>query len=533
MRHWKRAAALLLTLCMAASLLAGCGEDPNDEVKVSVVMTGGVTTVDPALASSPAERTAVLHLFDNLYRLTDEGAVPAAAQSCRQQDNEDGTQTYTFHLRTEAKWSDGSAVTAEDFVYAWRRLVSPETASPNAAILSMVAGYEDAAAGDSEALGVAAEDERTFVVTLSTACPYFLESVCTAPATMPVQRAAVESSENWADSRTGFVGNGPFRRAGDWDDSQILTLVKQTGHYDARRTLPDRIEILFRSTAEAAKAAGSVDVVIGAAGEDGQSGGDPTVGVLLINQMATNMEKTGLRQAMSLAIDRTAVVKAMADAELIPAEGLVPHGIRTAEGGDFREVNGAVIDNDPDTYLQRCQKASALLREAGLSRPEALAALGTVTLLHRSTPAQTTLARQLQQMWREKLGISVTLQAAGAEEFDQLLRGGEFTLALTELTALYNDAAAYLDLWRSDSSRNYALICMNAYDILMRVAAASTSDEARDAYLKDAEGLLLDGANVVPIYGRQQPYQIAENVTGAVSDGLGAWYFGAARRLAK
>ena len=533
MRHWRRAAALLLTLCMAASLLAGCGEDPNDEVKVSVVMTGGVTTVDPALASSPAERTAVLHLFDNLYRLTDEGAEPAAAQSCQQQDNEDGTQTYTFHLRTDAKWSDGSPVTAEDFVYAWRRLVSPETASPSADILSMVQGYEDAAAGDGEALGVAAADERAFVVTLSAACPYFLESVCTAPATMPVQRAAVESSEDWAGSRTWFVGNGPFRRAGDWNDSQILTLVKQTDHYDARRVLPDRIEILFRSTAEAAKAAGSVDVVIGAAGEGGQSGGDPTVGVLLINQMATNMERAALRQAMSLAIDRTAVVKAMADESLIPAEGLVPHGIRTTEGGDFRQVNGAVIDNDPDTYQQRCQQAVTLLREAGFSRPEAITALGTVTLLHRSTPAQTTLARQLQQLWRDTLGISVTLQSADEEEFDRLLQGGEFTLALTELTALYNDAAAYLDLWRSDNSRNYAMIYMNAYDILMRVAAASTSAEARDAYLKDAEGLLLDGANVVPLYGRQQPYQIAENVVGAVSDGLGAWYFGAARRLAK
>ena len=329
------------------------------------------------------------------------------------------------------------------------------------------------------------------------------------------------------------MGNGPFRRAGDWNDSQILTLVKQTDHYDARRTLPDRIEILFRSTAEAAKAAGRVDVVIGAAGEGGQTGGDPTVGVLLINQMATNMERDGLRQAMSLAIDRAAVVKSMADPTLIPAEGLVPHGIRTAEGGDFRQVNGAVIDNDPDTYQQRCQQAATLLREAGFTRPEVIASLGTVTLLHRSTPAQTTLARQLQQVWRDTLGINVTLQSADEEEFDQLLHGGEFTLALTEITALYNDAAAYLDMWRSGNSCNYAQIGMNAYDILMRVAAASTSDEARDAYLKDAEGLLLDGANVVPLYGRQQPYQMAENVIGAISDGLGAWYFGTTRRLAK
>ena len=167
MRIWRRAAALLLTLCMTASLLAGCGGDPNDEVKVSVVMTGGVTTVDPALATTPAERTAVLHLFDNLYRWTAEGAVPAAAHTYDCTDNEDGTQTYTFHLRRDGKWSDGSDVTAADFVYAWRRLVSPETDSPEAEILSMVAGYEDAHAGDPEALGVYAEDEHTFVVTLS------------------------------------------------------------------------------------------------------------------------------------------------------------------------------------------------------------------------------------------------------------------------------------------------------------------------------------------------------------------------------
>ena len=93
-----------------------------------------------------------------------------------------------------------------------------------------------------------------------------------------------------------------------------------------------------------------------------------------------------------------------------------------------------------------------------------------------------------------------------------------------------NDAAAYLEPWRSSDARNYALH-MNAYDILMRVAAASTSAEARDAYLKDAEQLLLDSGNIIPLYSRQQPYQIREGVAGAVNDGLGAWYFGSVRRV--
>lgn len=184
MKRWKRGAAMLLCLCMTAALLAGCGRGRSGESTASVVMTGSVSTVDPAYAATPAERTLVLHLFDNLYRWTAEGAVPAAAHTYDCTDNEDGTQTYTFHLRRDGKWSDGSDVTAEDFVYAWRRLVSPETDSQEAEILSMVAGYEDAHAGDPEALGVYAEDEHTFVVTLSTMCPYFVDAVCTAAATM-------------------------------------------------------------------------------------------------------------------------------------------------------------------------------------------------------------------------------------------------------------------------------------------------------------------------------------------------------------
>ena len=100
-----------------------------------------------------------------------------------------------------------------------------------------------------------------------------------------------------------------------------------------------------------------------------------------------------------------------------------------------------------------------------------------------------------------------------------------------ELTAACSDAAACLDPWRGGDSRNYAQLHMNAYDILMRVAAGSASAEARDAYLKDAEQLLLDSGNVIPLYSRQQPYQLRDGVAGAVNDGLGAWYFGAVRRV--
>ena len=530
MKRMDRFLALLLALSLAAGVLAGCGRNSDKEETLSVVMTGLFDTADPALAATAAERTAVLHLFDNLLRWDGEKAVSAVAQSWQQTDNEDGTQTYTFHLRGDAVWSDGSKVTAEDFVYAWKRLVSPDTASPNADILCLVAGYEDACAGDWDALQVSAPDAHTFEVTLSGPCAYFVERICTAPATMPVQQAAAERSEDWAAGQRTFVGNGPYRRTGDWADSRTLTLEKQEEHYDARRVAAGKIEISLQTEEQAAAAVGTADVVIGAPAEAAGNGGDPTVGLLLINQMATSMEKDGLRHALSLAIDRGALAESLG-ARFTAADGLIPSGIRTGGGEDFREVNGALIDNDPETYGERCTAAVAELRQAGFASALSLEQLGTVTLLYDSGSRQAALARMLQQTWREVLGLQVTLQGVSGDEYRQTLRNGEYTLALTEMSASCNDAAAYLDPWRSGDMRNYALLYMNAYDILMRVAAASSSDEARDAYLKDAEVLLLDSGNVIPLYGCRQPYATLETVAGAVSDGLGAWYFGAARHL--
>ena len=139
-------------------------------------MTGSVSTVEPAYAATPAERTLVLHLFDNLYRWTAEGR--GARSGYHRLHGQRGRHAdVQFHLRRDGKWSEQQRRDGGGFVYAWRRLVSPETDSPEAEILSMVAGYEDAHAGDPEALGVYAEDEHTFVVTLSTMCPYFVDAV--------------------------------------------------------------------------------------------------------------------------------------------------------------------------------------------------------------------------------------------------------------------------------------------------------------------------------------------------------------------
>ena len=247
-----------------------------------------------------------------------------------------------------------------------------------------------------------------------------------------------------------------------------------------------------------------------------------------MNQMATSMGHPELRRALSLVIDRETAAQTVGQ-DCRAAEGLVPYGIRTDEGEEFRTANGALIDNDPSTYSERCQGAQALLRQAGYTNALTLSALNTVTLLYDKSMAQ--VARQLQQSWESKLGIKVQLEGVESYELTARLENGEFVLALMELTGHYNNASAYLDPWRSSDMRNYGMQYLNAYDILMKIAAGSSSLDARDAYLKDAERLLVENSNIIPLYSRVQPYVIRDEVMGAVSDGMGAWYFGGVNRV--
>ena len=248
MKKLKRYAALLLALTLVAGLLAGCRRE--DSLSFRVGFGRVPATLDPALASADEEKIVVSHLFENLMKLQSDGsggttAVNGMARSYQCDATAEGQETYTFKLRS-ATWSDGTKVTAQDFVYAWKRLVAPETGSKNAKLLDMVAGYTAARAGDAEALQVSAPDEETFVVALSGRCPYFIDSVCTAAATMPVQ-SATAAQENWSMSASTLVTNGPYA-VSSWE-GDTLTLTQSADYHDKRRLGPENLT--FRFTADA------------------------------------------------------------------------------------------------------------------------------------------------------------------------------------------------------------------------------------------------------------------------------------------
>ena len=516
MRNMQRIVAAALALLLVLALTA-CGTQETD-LTLTAGLPQEVATLDPAMVTTATEKTVVNHLYENLMKLTHDGQGGTAvsngmASSYRCENNLDGTQTYTFTLRSGATWSDGRSVTASDFVYAWRRLADPATASPHAYLLDMVAGYAEARkSGDMTKLQVSAADERTLVVVLSHSCLQFPHMVCANAATMPV-REDMAAVENWSLSADTLVTNGAYHNITAWEDG-IMTVQSDEEYYDYRRLGPKSISFHLGGAAE------ETDFVLTHEGvvdqETWNLGSLPYTGTLVINQMSTFPQE--LRQAMSLTIDRYAISELLGSV-YVPADGLIPHGIKNTQGGEFRQLAGAVIDNDPEQYEARCEEARELIRYQTL--PEE----GNVSLTYAADGVTEQVARMLQKTWREELGLSVTLRAQEGEELANSLRKGDFTMALVMMGCERNDAAALLEDWTSGAEGNYANLHNDAYDLLLRISRASSSMEARDAYLGDAERLLLESGYVVPVCFMTDGWQLDETLSGVFGDGMGQYFF--------
>ena len=546
MKRTKQLLSLVLALAVVLTT-AGCGTVEPDRMTVRAALVDAPITLDPARAFTETEKTVAANLYENLMKQTLTGIAAGQAASYEYTDNMDGTETYSFTLRNDIYWSDGKKVTAHDFVYAWQRLVDPETKSPHASILNMVAGDADAVAGDPAALQVRAADDRTFVVTLSGHCSYFLSVVCTAVCTMPVRAdvagtadaaddsADVQSADaaepeplpDWSMDAATLLTNGPYAVSRMTDEG--VSLSQTDKYYDAKRLGPDEIDFVYAADTEAAMAlydSGDVDFVLDAGEAEGAvEASAAAVSTVLINQMATSLSDS-MRTAMSMVIDRGALAELAGESGEVyrAANGLIPYGIVTSEGKSFREVNGAVIDNDAEQYDARCQAAAELLSRAGYT-PTMLERLSPVTLLYASTGINAKLAQALQSVWRDKLGIRISVRGVSPEEMMTTLRNGEFSLALTIVSGDRNTALSYLNRFSSSQQENYGQFYSNAYDILIRTAANSSSDEARDAYLADAEKMLLDSGYVIPLYNETYTWLLRDTLTGIQTDGMGVYYF--------
>ncbi len=571
--------SLLLSLVFVVSLLAGCNngtatttpapqtEAPNVETtatpapvddgpfEITLNIASEPQSIDPALNSAVDGAIMLGHMFEGLMKWKDSGVETAGsdgtsnnaeltygqAESYDKVDNGDGTVTYTFTLREDARWSDGKPVTAQDFVYSWQRLVTPATAADYNYMIDSVVNANEIMAEekDPSELAVSAPDDRTFVVTLVSDLPYFLE-VCAFPATFPVRQDVVEGNDQWTFDVNTYLSNGPYTLSA-WNHNSEIVMVPNQEYYDVANLGPEKITFKLMDDQNAMLTgfnAGELDFI-----EDVPQAELPSLiasgDLKIVDYIGTYyvcyqtqkapFNDPRVRQAFTLAVDRTFIVNNVTQSGQVPANGFVPAGVYDADGStgdDFRTVGGAyytIEGDDGYDYAANCEKARELLAEAGYPNGEGFP---VVEYLYNTSDAHKAVAEALQNMWQTELGVQVTLNNQEWAVFLQTRKDGNYSIARNGWIADYNDPMCFLDMWLTGGGNNDAQYTNAEYDALLQKAKTTTDPAERMQAMHEAEDLIMkqDWA-LNPLYFYTQKYMISDRIDGMFYTPLGYFFF--------
>lgn len=558
----KRFLAVILAVMMLVGVMAGCGTENTTESPEPSAATGANTDLAVCLASEPESidpglnravdgAIMIQHFFEGLIKWADNGTaitdkvngaklVPGQAESWEKVANDDGTVTYTFKLREDAKWSDGQAVTADDFVYTWQRLADPVTASAYNYMIDMVKGYADIAEGKAEpsTLGVEAKDEHTFVVTLSYDCPYF-EEICAFPSTYPVRKDIIDANgDQWTFDPATYVTNGAYTM-GEWKHNSYIKAVKSENYYDAESITANTITFQLMDDNNAMLSAynsGTLQFIeempvdeVATLLADGSLNVVDYIGTYYVcfNTEKAPFDDARVREAFSLVIDRNYIVEKVTQTGQQPATGYVPAGIYDetgSEGDDFRTVGGEYYSVKAEDYEANCEKARQLLSDAGYPNGEGFPA---VEYLYNTSDNHKAIGEALQQMWQTELGVTVSLNNQEWNTFLQTRQDGNYQIARNGWIADYNDPCSFLDMWYTDNGNNDAQYSNTEYDALIDAAKATADPAERMKNFHAAEDILIGEDNVLaPIYFYTQKFLLADTVGGMYYTPLGYFFFG-------
>ena len=578
----KKFVAFMLVLAMVLSCSA-ISLAEESATSIAVCIASEPDTIDPALNSAVDGATLTAHLFSGLSKWAqDENGnlvivADAAEELTEGVANEDGTVTYTYTLRDGMTWSDGQAVTAGDFEFAWKRAASTELGADYGYMFEVVKGYPDD-------LAVTATDDKTLEVTLNNAVAYWNELMAF-PAYYPV-REDVVSNEAWATDPSTYVCNGPYTITG-WEHNSKITLTKNPNYIDADSITMDVIEFYLSDdannmlsnfenrtwqliddvpTAEIKRLESEYPTEYFVAGQIG------TYYVCWnINQnlLPADSELTGaeaeaanveIRKAMSLLLDRNYIVEEIGQAGQVPAPGFVPMGMTDADGSEFymnagdSEDYAGYYDVSADAYIDNWDEAIEILKkyydydEATYTFTNA----PTMEYLYNTSEGHKAIGEYLQGVWAS-VGITVNLVNQEWNTFLNTRKDGGYTIARNGWLADYNDPISFLDMWITVSGNNdvqfgkdaHADIAMynldltdlgydvkvengtwaETYDVLIGLVKTCTDTETRYELMHRAEDLLMSTGCITPLYFYTDIFMLDENVEGFFSNPLGYKYF--------
>lgn len=538
----KRVLACLLAAVMTAGLLAGCGGDEksggggSSEQVLNISANSVVVGLNPLVNTTAPDYNAHNMIYDPLVRdrsakdNTDE-IVPAAAESW--DVSEDGL-TYTFHMNPDAKWSDGSKVTANDFEFTFKQMADPNTAATNAWLFDgVIVNFSEALYNNGKTpdeIGVKALDEETLEIQLVHPASYFLQLV--AGSAYPVNQAKYEEyGSEYGTAPDKTVYNGPLKVT-SWNQNTEMVLEKNDQYWGQEDMQLDKVNykvIQESSTAVQAFINGELDVVgtsdtnwgktITAAG-DSQEMTVPSSApdFFMFNLKNEYLSNTKIRQALSIAFDRQEMVDTLRDGMSVPIYSMMPDTMKVGDKTYTELVDGK---NYFVTQMQEEYTDPKALLQEGLAELGKSTDPSQMTIRYASrgtAELSKKIGEWMKQVWEEKLGINVQIDMMEWNIMWDKIDAGDYDIACGGWGPYYNEPSALLQLfepvngyfnadktgWNNEDSQKFTELLNQAKDVV-------DDKEKAEIYLQ-AEQLVVGNALIAPMYLEASPTYVKNHV---------------------
>lgn len=505
--EWRSRAIAVAFACLAMPNFASCSGESSQSLDANshgnLVLDRGLSgqpgSLDPQLAEDAFSYDVLRDLYEGLTTSTPEGeVVPAAATSWSVEDH--GTR-YVFQLRRDAKWSNGDSLTASDFVTAFRRAVDPATASGAADLLRSIVNAPEILQGRLPAseLGVTAVDEHVLEIRLSRPVPYFPD-ILTNTVSSPVHASSLVGGFANAGET---VSNGPYVLE-EFKPGSSLTVQRNPNYWDSGSVAFDEVRYYFVTDENSEYLrfrSGELDVTYSVPEHHFQElRAQPDSGLQYRATLATiyftlNTDRgplhgePGLREALSLAVDRDTITESVTRAGQVPAYSFVPDAVWNYRPAYYAWRNS--------TKAERLERARKLYAQAGYSGAKPL----RLRLLYNENELVQRVCLAVAAMWKEKLGVETELVQM---EFKAYLAAradpAQWDVVRVGWTADFNDATTFLDTMTRDSPQNFGRWRNEEYASLLAAAAGEVDPARRRDTLQQAESLMLNDYPLLPVY---------------------------------
>lgn len=503
-----RAATALTLVVASAVFLCGCSRRTQAEkaAEAGILLFGNKvepSTLDPQLTSSVEEGNIQRAIFEGLISPNPSNLSPEPAVAESWDISPDGLR-YTFHIRKDALWSDGEPVTSDDFMFSWKRLLSPELAASNAQLVYCIKGakeFNEGKAPDFSTVGISAPDAHTLVVELNNPTPWFL-SILMYPTTYPVPRKTIEAcgdaldrSNAWTHSDK-LLTNGPFVIK-QWRTNSVLEVTKNPRYWDAAKVKLNGIRFFpidNLNIEETAFRGGQLHVTDSvpvnkiaffSKRNDPALHITPYLGIYYyaFNVKHPPLDNPDVRMALSLAIDRDSITKNLLSGTQKTAKSFVPRGIGSYE--------------PPEVIGYDLEKARTLLAKAGYPDGKGFPKL---EILYNTSDSHRMIAEAVQAMWKQNLGIDVALRNEDFNSYVATRSSRDYDIIRASWIADYPTQFSFLEILKSDSGNNHAQWKSAEFDADIAKAMTTADEAGRNAACEKAESLVLNDAVIAPIY---------------------------------